>query len=203
MTHAEAYGHPGAPLRSDVYALLGCLLAAPPAARRLRGLAGLAAAPGTPDAVGEALGGLRDACAAAREGSVEREYADLFVGLGRGEILPYASWYRDGLLLSAPLARLRADLAAFGIGRAPGVREPEDHAAALCESMVLIIGRPQVTRRRQAQFFHDHLSPWMLLLFRDLQKARSAVFYRSVGRLGEIFMLLESELLQRQPIEED
>ena len=53
---------------------------------------------------------------------------DLFIGVGRGELLPYASYYLTGFLHERPLARLREDLAALGIERAEGVAEPEDHA---------------------------------------------------------------------------
>ena len=42
---------------------------------------------------------------------VEREYFDLFIGLGRGELLPYGSYYLTGFLHERPLARLRAHLA--------------------------------------------------------------------------------------------
>ncbi len=41
---------------------------------------------------------------------VEREYFNLFIGLGRGELLPYGSYYLTGFLHERPLARLRADL---------------------------------------------------------------------------------------------
>ena len=41
---------------------------------------------------------------------VEREYFDLFIGLGRGELLPYGSYYLTGFLHERPLARLREDL---------------------------------------------------------------------------------------------
>ena len=49
--------------------------------------------------------------------AAEREYFDLFVGVGRGELLPYASYYLTGFLNERPLARVREDLAALGIER--------------------------------------------------------------------------------------
>ena len=66
---------------------------------------------------------------------VEREYFDLFIGIGRGELLPYGSYYLSGFLQERPLARLRDDLAKIGIERSEGVVEPEDHAGILCEIM--------------------------------------------------------------------
>ena len=64
-----------------------------------------------------------------------------FIGLGRGELLPYASYYLTGFLHERPLARLRADLKRLGIEAAPGQSEPEDHAAILCEIMAALVGR--------------------------------------------------------------
>jgi TorA maturation chaperone TorD len=104
--------------------------------------------------------------------------------------------------MAGPLARLRADLSTLDIRRQAGVCEPEDHAGALCEIMVLIITQPQITAKQQADFFHAHLAAWMIRFLRHLQQAPSADFYRSVGRLGEQFMLLEKRLLQQQPAEE-
>jgi TorA maturation chaperone TorD len=54
---------------------------------------------------------------------VEREYFNLFIGLGRGELLPYGSYYLTGFLHDRPLARLREDLVRLGIERAAGQAE--------------------------------------------------------------------------------
>jgi len=45
----------------------------------------------------------------------------------------------------------------------------------------------------QARFFERHLKPWAARLFADLELSKSATFYRTVGRVGRIFMELESE----------
>ena len=66
---------------------------------------------------------------------MKREYFDLFIGVGRGELCPYASYYLTGFLNERPLARVRQDLKHLGIERAEGQREPEDHLAILCEMM--------------------------------------------------------------------
>ncbi len=42
--------------------------------------------------------------------AVEREFFNLFIGVGRGELLPYGSYYLTGFLHERPLARLREDL---------------------------------------------------------------------------------------------
>ena len=90
---------------------------------------------------------------------VEREYFDLFIGLGRGELLPYGSYYLTGFLHERPLARLRDDLARFGIERVEGNLEPEDHAAILCEIMAGLAERP-LRRRRTAPTAASSRSTW-------------------------------------------
>jgi TorA maturation chaperone TorD len=190
-------------LRSDLYALLASLLAQAPSAGRMRQLATLTVVSDIPARVAAPLEGLKAAAAAAEPEAVRREYADLFIGLGRGELVPYACWYCEKQLMGARLARLRADLGALQVQRRPGVHEPEDHAAALCETMVLMIARPGVSRKRQAHFFKDHLAPWMMHLFQDLQRAPSARFYGAVGILGESFMRLEKQALAAPAVQKD
>ena len=125
---------------------------------------------------------------------ISREYFELFIGLGRGELLPYASYYLTGFLHDRPLARLRDDLAALGIERAEGNAEPEDHAAILCEIMAGVTGgrfpAPEGTDR---QLFEKHLAPWIGRFFADLERAEHADFYRRVGALGRLFMQVEME----------
>jgi TorA maturation chaperone TorD len=50
--------------------------------------------------------------------SLRDEFHALFIGLGRGELLPYGSWYQTGFLMEKPLGLLRADLARLGFERA-------------------------------------------------------------------------------------
>ena len=124
--------------------------------------------------------------------TLEDEYHELFIGLGRGEVVPYASWYLTGFLMEKPLAVLRGHLEELGIERQEGVFEPEDNAAALCECMSMIItNRGEIDFNRQRAFFEDHIEPWLGQFFIDLKEARSASFYRAVGQLGEEFIRLE------------
>jgi TorA maturation chaperone TorD len=137
---------------------------------------------------------LASAAAAADDRAVSKEFFDLFIGLGRGDLLPYASYYLTGFLHERPLARVREDLDALGIERAGLSREPEDHIAILLEVMAgLARGDFEAEVREQARFFERHLKPWAARLFADLEMAQSARFYRAVGRVGRIFMELESE----------
>jgi TorA maturation chaperone TorD len=125
---------------------------------------------------------------------VEREYFDLFIGLGRGELLPYGSYYLTGFLHERPLARLRADLSKLGIERADGEPEPEDHAAILCEIMAGLASRRfPAPAGADRELFENHIAPWIGRFFADLEQADAADFYRRVGGLGRVFIDIESE----------
>src|SRR5262245_62952952 len=124
--------------RAREYQLLASLLGSSPDAALLKRLAGLK---GDPTPLGLVHSALGEAAARSDPERVGREYFDLFVGLGRGELLPYASYYLTGFLHERPLARLRADLSKLAIERSPGQAEPEDHAAILCEIMAGLASR--------------------------------------------------------------
>ena len=177
--------------RSQEYALLAALLARAPDAEFLERLGALR---GDATPFGLAHMALGEAASGANAERVGREFFDLFIGLGRGELLPYASYYLTGFLHERPLARLRDDLNALGIERAEGNCEPEDHAAILCEIMAGVTGgrfaAPEGTDR---QLFEKHLVPWIGRFFADLERAEHADFYRHVGALGRLFVQVEME----------
>ena len=108
--------------------------------------------------------------------------------------MPYASWYLTGFLMEKPLSALRDELAALGFERSENVREPEDHIAALCEVMAMMIDEG-FTIHQQEIFFTGQLSNWLDRFFKDLSQAESAVFYRSVGRFGQAFSAFEKQYL--------
>jgi len=177
--------------RAQEYTLLASLLASPPSQALIDQIARLS---GDATPLGRAHAALAEAAALATAAKVEREYFSLFVGLGRGELLAYASYYRTGFLNERPLSRLRSDLAALGLERAPDNAEPEDHAATLCEVMAgFAAGRFDAPEDAQRAFFEKHISRWMGHLFVDMEKSESAQFYRAVGTLGRVFLQIESE----------
>jgi TorA maturation chaperone TorD len=177
--------------RAQEYALLATLLSSAPSAASLEQIAQLN---GDATPLGRAHAALADVALVSVAVEVEREYFDLFVGLGHGELLPYASYYLTGFLNERPLSRLRDDLAALGIERTENHFEPEDHAATLCEIMAgFAAARFPASADAQRAFFEKHLSRWMGRLFADMEKAVSAKFYRSVGTLGRVFLEIESE----------
>src|SRR5712671_309969 len=177
--------------RAAEYGLLSLMLGKAPDADTLSRIAALK---GDASDLGVAHVELASAAAAADVRAVSKEFFDLFIGLGRGELLPYASYYLTGFLHERPLARLRADLAPLGIERVDGNYEPEDHAATLCEIMAGIVERalpaPDGT---DARIFDKHLAPWLGRFFADLERADAARFYRHVGRLGREFIEIERQ----------
>jgi TorA maturation chaperone TorD len=177
--------------RGREYALLATLLARAPEQALLDRIAGLRADPST---LGLAHVALAEAAGQTTAERVEREYFELFIGLGRGELLPYGSYYLAGFLHERPLARLRESLAQLGIERAAGQAEPEDHAAILCEIMAgLASGKFPVPEGAARALFEEHLAPWMERFFSDLEQADAADFYRHVGTLGRVFMTIERQ----------
>jgi TorA maturation chaperone TorD len=187
---------PNAPdTRSDrvtLYRLLATLLRAPPTEELLQYLGALESRNDNAGELGNALQLLGLAARSSSVAQLDDEFHDLFIGLGRGELVPYGSWYLTGYLMEQPLARLRGDLARLGFKRTDDTREPEDHVAALLEVMSLLAdGQEGVDV--QARFFNSHLAGWLPRFFADLSQARTAVFYRSVARLGALFG--ENELL--------
>lgn len=181
-------------VRGNVYALLGNLLAAPPDEALLAMLRGISPEAGDESLLAASWQLIAVAAARATRTELREEYDALFIGVGRGEVVPYGSWYLTGFLMEQPLAQLRGDLVALGIERQPGVCEPEDHAAALCDTMALLItGATPASLDEQQRFYAWHLEPWLPRFFRDLQQAASARFYRAVGQLGEQFIGVESQ----------
>jgi TorA maturation chaperone TorD len=179
--------------RAREYALLATLLARAPDQALLDRLAGLH---GDASPLGLAHVALAEAARQSSAEEVEREYFDLFIGLGRGELLPYGSYYLTGFLHERPLARLRKSLAQLGIERAAGQAEPEDHAAILCEIMAgLASGRLPAPEGAARALFEEHLAPWMERFFSDLEQAEAAELYRRTGTLGRVFIGIEREAL--------
>jgi len=180
-------------VRASLYALLGNLLLQVPDQTTLDQLAALEGEAGD---VGSAINALSQIAKSMTPASVEREYNILFIGVGRGEVLPYASYYLTGFLHEKPLADLRGKMRELGIQRKQGVSEPEDHAGALCEMMAGMIsgafGQP-MPLQTQKEFFNAHIAPWAAHCFSDLEKAESAVLYAPVGSLGRLLMGIEQE----------
>ncbi len=180
-------------LRADLYDFLAALLARPPSddlIRKCRTLEG----DDTP--LGQAFGALSAVARAHNSVGVEREFNRLFIGLGRGELLPFASVYMTGFLNEKPLAALRNDMTRLGVERSPDVFEPEDNIGSLCETMAgLITGRfgEPLSVSSQQDFFSRHIGPWAEHFFTDLEGAQGSVLYAPVGTIGRLFIGIEKD----------
>lgn len=177
--------------RAQEYALLASLLLRAPDAALLSRLSELR---GDASPLGLAHVALADASTRVRADNVEREFFALFIGIGRGEVMPYGSYYLTGFLHERPLARLREDLGTIGIARADDVTEPEDHAGILCEIMAgLCSGTLPAPEGSDRLIFKKHMASWIGRFFADVERAESADFYRSVALLGRTLIALETE----------
>ena len=188
---------PYASVRTDGYVLLAALLGRPPSEELIKILQMLDWSAAIPEKLDQVLQSLRQGGHHHPLSALEEEYDKLFIGLGCGEVVPYASWYKEKRIQSRPLVSLRSDLLRLGIVRQMNNHESEDHAAALCEIMALISQKSMdVPLAAQADFFREHLSSWMPNFFKDLQSAKSAEFYRNVGRFGNCFFESENQYLE-------
>lgn len=178
-------------LRTNLYRILARCLSSPIDAEFLTHLREL---DGDETLLGSAFKSLSEQSLKTDADAVNQEYQNLFIGLGRGELLPYGSYYLTGFLNEKPLARLRNAMPPLGIERNPEIKEPEDHAGALMDMMAGIIdgsfGKQQPLAE-QKQFFENHISEWMPHFFKDLQKAKEAKLYRTIGLIGELFIEIE------------
>jgi TorA maturation chaperone TorD/DNA-binding transcriptional regulator YdaS (Cro superfamily) len=177
--------------RADEYLLLAALLRLPVT----EGLLGqLQAVTGDATPLGLAHIALAEAAARTNCKSAGREFFNLFIGVGRGELLPYGSFYLTGFLNDRPLARVREDLTKLGIERSAANHDPEDHITTLFEVMAgLARGDIEAPVGTQAAFFQRHLEPWAARFFADLAVAPSAEFYKAVAAVGLAFIEIETE----------
>ncbi|TVP47741.1 MAG: molecular chaperone TorD [Halomonas sp.] len=177
-------------LRADIYRLLATLLRQVPDGDLLDWLSELDIEQDG-SRLAECWKALSEAAAGIEESvgieQLQRAHFRLLVGVIQSEVVPYASWYRNGELMEAALVALRQDLRALGFERSEHTRDPEDHLAALCEVMAMLI---DVESPEQAYFFNQHIAPWAVDCCADLGQVDTA-FYAALGQLGGAF--IESE----------
>ena len=178
-------------LRADMYSFLANLLRAEPSAELVNQLTKLES---DESPIGKSIKTLSKLASSLDLPTIRDEYVRIFIGVGRGEILPFASYYLTGFLKDKPLAKLRNDMKEIGIELAENVKEPEDHIASLFDMMSgLILGKfsKRFSIGEQKEFFNKHLAPWVDLLMRDIESSRIAVFYSPIGTIGREFMEIE------------
>ncbi|WP_076541403.1 molecular chaperone [Shewanella sp. UCD-KL21] len=179
-------------LRADIYQLLAALLRRQPSEELLSFLADIEIETEAEDDndMSSAWLALKAAATQYTQEQLEDEYFNIFFGVGRGEVLPYGSWFMTGSLMDKPLALLRQDLMQLGFAREEDVKEPEDHVAALCEVMgTLILEAPGY---RQLAFYQRHIGSWVERFCDTLAQTPSAAFYVPVAQLAKAFFVIEA-----------
>lgn len=182
-------------LRANTYTLLARLLRETPDSELLTLLSRIETGQQPVRGLGLCWQLLKLSAEHARPEDIDDEFHNLFIGMGHGEVIPYGSWYQTGYLMDTPLARLRSDLVQLGIERRERVSEPEDHVAAVCEAMAILIDRGAALDVQQ-RFFRTHMHGWLVRCFADIEQAASAHFYKAVGKLGQHFIELEVRYLE-------
>ena len=179
-------------IRASSYALLAALLANPPTEELLTQLQGIETDTDNEKDIVNAWSMLKLAAQGNNSELIADEYHVLFIGLGRGELVPFASWYLTGFLMEKPLAHLRQRLLELGFEQQEDVHEPEDHVAALCEVMSQLILDADTDFETERDFYESFMGNWMKRFFNDLQETETSGFYRAVGQLGEAFLDIEN-----------
>ncbi|NOI29459.1 TorD/DmsD family molecular chaperone [Vibrio coralliilyticus] len=174
-------------LRADIYLMLSALYRQCPTVDLVQFLADLEIE-NAPSEMQSAWQALKQAALDVNASALEDEYHELFIGIGRGEAVPFASWHRTGSLMEKPLANIRHDLKLLGLEREENIKEPEDHISALCEVMAVLVREQDPQQQR---FFNTHISPWFTSFVRQVKQAQHARFYLSVAQLCEAFLILE------------
>ena len=181
--------------RASAYGLLAALLRAAPEQALLDHLGKLSPqGDAEPDALSTAMAELAEAAGKFDPDQLEDEFNALFIGIGKGELSPYGSWYMTGFLMEQPLSDLRDDLRRLGFERSENTHEPEDHISAIFEVFSVMISEGS-SLDEQRSFFEKHMQAWLGRFFADLDNARSADFYKSVAQFGAAFIELEQAYL--------
>jgi TorA maturation chaperone TorD len=173
--------------RANFYALLARLFYAPPDAALLKAISadrleGDLAAPWEE---------LASAAASADPQTVREEFEAAFIGTGKAPVTLYTSAYTIRYSAEVPLAELRGELAALGLARRAEVREPEDHIAALCDTMRHLVAEQKRELEEQRRFFSRWIAPTVGPLCSAIERCDKTVFYKSVARFAKSFLLLE------------
>lgn len=178
-------------LRAQLYLFLSRYLDRAPTRDSLATAAALI---GDDTPLGQAIDRLAATARASDPQRLSEQYHELFVGLGRGVLVPFGSYYQTGFLNEKPLARLRQTMADRGIARDESVSEPEDHIASLAEMMAGFIdgsfGAP-LGLAEQKQFYAEHIGSWAPDFFRDLAANQASEFYAALGAVGAAFLDIE------------
>lgn len=194
-----AYVSPEDHGRANFFALISRLFADAPDQALLNAIAG--SPPLASDDTGEPLAlawsKLIAASSAMDADAAREEFDALFVGIGKSPVNLHASHHLTGFMMETPLAEVRGTLAELGIARLESQTVVEDHIAALCEVMRLLIvgadGLAPAALPVQKQFFDLHIAAWFELCCDAITKSSLANFYSVVAQFTRSFLLVERD----------
>lgn len=183
--------------RAGYYALLARLFYSGPDAALLASIAG-ADELGGEGPLAQAWNALAAAAGAADAEAAALEYDEVFVGTGKAEVTPYATYYLTETGREKLLVRLKSDLAAMGLAKAGGAREPEDHVAGLLDVMrhLILQGSDDVALQKQRLFFERFIEPFYPRFCSAIAASDKASFYKHVGGFTRALFIVETEVLK-------
>ncbi len=187
-------------LRAQIYRLIAGFLSCPPDKSSLQRASSLV---GDAGEFGTSINNFAKIAGQTTLETANYEFHDLFVGVTRGELLPFGSYYQTGFLNEKPLARLRAEMAKMGIERAEQQKEPEDHISSVFEIMAGLIegayGAP-ASVKEQNRFFENHINSWASHFFIDLEGAKKSVLFAPLGTIGRLFVRIEQQAFEMNQV---
>lgn len=177
--------------RANFYGLLARLFYAPADADLLRTLAAAGDMAAEDRRLADAWRELGRAAAGADPEAVRDEFDSAFVSTGKAPVTLYAGAYSARHTNEMPLATLRRELAALGLVRREGATEPEDHIAALFDTMRHLVSDAARELDEQKRFFERWIIPVVEPLCAAIEKSEHTSFYKRVARLAKAFVDVE------------
>lgn len=184
--------------RAEIYGLLSRLWLAPPDPALLEQFAVAVTAAPVPGSFLEAP--WQDLVAAMRgvtASEAAAQHTRLFVGAGKADVLPYASFHLTGALNDRPLVELRTDLGALGLASNASEGETEDHVAFVLEVMRYLIAGDDLAvcnLEQQRRFFRAHVQPWVGQALCDaVEQHPAAKLYAVLARFTRAFVEVETQ----------
>jgi TorA maturation chaperone TorD len=183
--------------RAELYGLLaGLWLGAPDAELMAQFRVAVTQAPQAGGALEEPWQHLVAALRESSEAEAGAEYDALFLGVGKPELMLYASYHLSGFLNDQPLATLRRDLQRLGLTRHEGRHETEDHVAYVFEVMRYLIAGDDAAvcnLEQQRRFFRGHVQTWVEAMCDSVAAHPRARTWRALAEFTRRFVQVEAQ----------
>ncbi len=181
--------------RAHFYALLARLFYAAPDAALLSAIAS-GKIEGEEPTLARAWRELAQSAREADPEALRREYETAFIGTGKAPVTLYTGAYTVRYTNEVPLAQLRGELSALGLARQDSVNEPEDHIAALCDTMRHLIAEQQRDLEEQKRFFSRWIRPAADRLCDAISASPHTAFYKPVAQFAKSYFALEQSAFE-------